>query len=981
MTTQWERPTANNIRTLRAAIARLGGDRSFGLKLGVAFGLLIALLVGTGILGLSRMDQVNANLEYVIGRRWANLQLARESLRYSNQNSRITLEVFLLKDEQLIGQLLATRAENTDKISELLARLQKQCDSAEECRQLAAVIEARKPYVESYLRALHLLLDENQPEAARAIMVEETIPALNRYHETWSNFLQFQMIQIDRAANESRAHYRRARMMVASLVLLAVLVAMAIAFLVTSKMAREMQTRLLAERAVRKLNVELERRVEQRTQELACSNQLLTDEIAERKEGEARLRVQAAALQAAANSIVITDVKGTIIWVNSAFTRLTGYSAEEVTAQSPRILKSGKHDAAFYAHLWKTISSGQVWRGEVTNRRKDGSYYDEEMTITPVRAESGEVTHFIAIKQDVTTRKAVAEALMHAEEKYRAIVEDAVIGIYQVTPEGKFLSANRALAKAAGYDSPQEFLNSGTNAAQVYLEPEQRQELRRRMAREGKVRDFEIAVRTRSGQLRTVLANARVVRNNAGAELYYEGTLQDITDRKAAEQRVQFLAYYDALTGLPNRTLFQDRLSKALAGARRRGEKLALLFLDLDDFKKINDSLGHSAGDLLLKEVAERLKKWAREQDTVARLGGDEFVVILSGLKDAESAALAADRLMKAMGAQFLILGHAVTASCSVGISVFPDHGRDGEALIKNADAAMYSAKELGRNNFRFFTQEMNSRAMERLTLESELRRALENDQLLLEYQPQWALATQKITGVEALVRWRHPTLGLVPPSRFIPIAENSGLILSIGEWVLKTACAQAQQWQAQGLPPLTVAVNVSAIQFRQESFPAVVARVLQETGLSAQSLELELTEGLLLSTAAVTLSSLQALKKMGVQLSIDDFGTGYSSLSYLKHLPVYKLKIDRSFVRDITTDPDDAAITGTIISIAKHLDLKVIAEGVESEEQVSFLREHGCDEAQGYYFSRPLSAEDLFEKVRDSLPSEPQESALAHSD
>lgn len=981
MTTQWERPTTNAARTLRTAVKRLTGNRSFVLKLGAAFGLLITILIGIGILGLSRMDQVNANLEYVIGRRWNNLQLARQALTYSNQNSRITLEIFLLNDRGVIEPLLATRAENTNKISQLVDKLQSQCDSAEECRLLAAVNETRAPYVDSYLRALHLLVDENQAEAGRVIMVQEMIPALNRYHAAWSQFMQFQMAQMDKAAKESTAHYRHARIIVAILVALAVLVAVAIASLVTRKLAKEMRTRLLAEHALGKLNTDLERRVEQRTEELARSNQQLTDEIAERKVAEGRSHLQAAALQAAANSIVITDVKGNILWVNSAFTRLTGYSAQEVMGQNPRVLRSGKHDGSFYANLWKTITSGEVWHGEVTNRRKDGSYYDEEMTITPVRAENGEITHFVAIKQDITSRRAVAKALMHAEEKYRAIVEDAVVGIYQVTPDGKFLSANRALAKAAGYDSPQDFLNDVTNAAQMYVDPKRREELRRLMAADGKVQDFEIVVRTRSRQQRTVLVNARAVRSNAGVDLYYEGTLQDITDRKAAEQQVQYLAYYDGLTGLPNRTLFQDRLAKALAGARRRGENLALLFLDLDDFKKINDSLGHSAGDLLLKEVAERLKKWAREQDTIARLGGDEFVVILTGLRDAAGAALAADRLMNAMGAQFVIQGQVLSVSCSVGISVFPNHGRDGEALVKNADAAMYSAKELGRNNFRFFTQEMNRQAMERLTLESKLRQAIQNKELYLVYQPQWDLAAQKITGAEALLRWRHPLLGLIPPDKFIPIAENCGLIMPMGEWVLKTACAQARQWQDEGLPPMTVSVNVSAVQFRQETFPALIRRVLQETGLSAQYLELELTEGLLLSNVEVTHSVLRELEDMGVKLSIDDFGTGYSSLSYLKHLPVYKLKIDRSFVRDITVDPDDAAITGTIISMAKSLDLKVIAEGVENEEQMLFLREHACDEIQGYYFSRPLSVEDFSEKVRTSLQSDLQATTAAHND
>jgi diguanylate cyclase (GGDEF)-like protein len=447
------------------------------------------------------------------------------------------------------------------------------------------------------------------------------------------------------------------------------------------------------------------------------------------------------------------------------------------------------------------------------------------------------------------------------------------------------------------------------------------------------------------------------------------GTYEDITERKVAEERVQYLAYYDALTGLPNRTLLQDRLTKALASARRRKDKVALLFLDLDRFKTINDSLGHSVGDLVLKEVAERLKKWAREQDTVARVGGDEFLIVLTAVKDASDAAVAAERLMNAMTAEFVAQGHSVGISCSVGISIFPEHGRDGETLIKNADAAMYCAKEIGRNNFRFFTDDMNAQAVERLTLENGLGLALEKKELFLVYQPQMEIATGRITGLEALLRWQHPELGLVPPDKFIRIAENSGLIMPIGEWVLRTACSQARKWQDEGLPAVSVAVNVSAIQFRQEDFCELIRRVLNETGLAPQYLELELTESLLLANADVTLSVIQELKAMGLTLAIDDFGTGYSSFSYLKQFRVSKLKIDRLFIRDVAVNPDDAAITTAIISMAKSLNLKVIAEGVEDEAQMSFLRAHQCDEIQGYYFSKPLAVDKVADKLRGDYP------------
>ena len=447
------------------------------------------------------------------------------------------------------------------------------------------------------------------------------------------------------------------------------------------------------------------------------------------------------------------------------------------------------------------------------------------------------------------------------------------------------------------------------------------------------------------------------------------GITMDIDDRKEAEERVQFLAYYDALTGLPNRTLLRDRLAKAFAGARRRKYKVALLFLDLDRFKDINDSLGHSVGDLLLQEVAERLRRWGREQDTVARIGGDEFLIMLTHVNHISDAAVAAERLMDAMAAEFVVQDRSLSIGCSVGISIFPEHGMEADDLMKNADAAMYSAKEAGRNNFRFYTEDMNVQAVERLTLESSLRLALDKKELFLVYQPQMEMVTGKITGLEALLRWQHPQLGLVPPDKFIRIAENSGLIVQIGEWVLRTACAQARKWQDEGLPAVTVAVNVSAVQFRQEDFSELIRRVLQETGLAPEYLELELTESLLLSSADVTFSVLQRLKRMGLKLAIDDFGTGYSSFSYLRQFQVSKLKIDRSFVRDVAVNPDDAAITAAIISMAKSLNLKVIAEGVENESQMSFLRAHQCDEIQGYYFSKPLAVEKVADRLRGDSP------------
>ena len=713
--------------------------------------------------------------------------------------------------------------------------------------------------------------------------------------------------------------------------------------------------------------------IEKRDRELHQHRDHLEDEVTSRTTelftANAQLKLHAAALQAAANSILITDLNGTIVWTNPAFSVLSGYSAAEVLGQNPRLLNSGEHDKSFYAQMWATITAGDMWRGEIVNRRKDGSCYTEETTITPVSSRQSGITHFVAIKQDISERKRAERALREAEEKYRAIFEDAVVGIFQTTPEGRPLSINRSLAQMHGYDSPEQFLAEVSDVArELYVDPHQREELKHMLDENGVVHGAELEVYRRDRTKKWVLANIRAVRDTDGNIVLHEGTIEDITDRKVAEERVQYLAYYDALTGLPNRTLLQDRLAKALAAAPRRKEKVALLFLDLDRFKTINDSLGHSFGDLVLQEVAGRLKRWAREQDTVARVGGDEFLIVLTGVKDAGDGAVAAERIVKSLSAGFVVQGHSLGVSCSIGISLFPEHGADGETLINNADEAMYRAKEDGRNNIRFFTEEMNIQVAERLTLENSLRLALDREELFLVYQPQMGIATGRITGWEALLRWQHPDLGLVPPDKFISVAENSGLIIPIGEWVLRTACSQARKWHDAGLLAVPVAVNVSAVQFRQESFPELIRKVLDQTGLAPQYLELELTESLLLSNADVMFSVLYELKTMGLNLAIDDFGTGYSSLSYLKQFPVSKLKIDRSFIRDVAVNLDDAAITAAIISMAQSLHLNVIAEGVENEAQMSFLRAHGCDEIQGYYFSKPLTPDEVANNLRGNL-------------
>jgi diguanylate cyclase (GGDEF)-like protein/PAS domain S-box-containing protein len=666
-------------------------------------------------------------------------------------------------------------------------------------------------------------------------------------------------------------------------------VAVLIAIFATREAAREIAARIAAKNEVSNLNATLEARVSQRTHDL--------------NEASKRLELQSAALEAAANGIVITDSHGMILWVNHAFTSITGYSKEEVLGKNPRLLKSGNQPEAYYSKLWSTILAGKVWQGEMVNRRKDGTLYTEEMTITPVTPQDSHSkdTHFIAIKQDITERKQSEEAMLFKTALLEAQAETTIDGILAVDESDHIILANKQFGLHFGIAD--EVLSTGDD--QIVL--------KHVMTKIDDSEAFIARVKYLYSHRDEKSRDEFTLKNGKSFDRYsapltdskgrYRGRIwyfRDITDHKVAEERIHFLAYSDALTGLPNRRLLQDRLTQALASARRQKGRVAVLFLDLDRFKNINDSLGHSVGDLLLQEVARRLSTWGREQDTVARVGGDEFLVVLTGLKDVTDTAVAAKRLMDAMIGEYSIQGHTLNITCSLGISVFPEHGTDTETLIKHADAAMYSAKEGGRNGFRFFTEEIDAQAVERLTLENSLQYALDKKELFLVYQPQMDIGSRKIIGLEALLRWQHPELGLVPPDKFIRIAENCGLIVPIGDWVLRTACAQAQKWQEDGLPPIRVAVNVSAVQFRRQGFCEQVRTVLRETGLVPQYLELELTESLLLADADVTLSVIQELKAMGLTLAIDDFGTGYSSFSYLKQFRVSRLKIDRSFIRDV---------------------------------------------------------------------------------
>jgi PAS domain S-box-containing protein len=491
---------------------------------------------------------------------------------------------------------------------------------------------------------------------------------------------------------------------------------------------------------------------------------------------------------------------------------------------------------------------------------------------------------------------------------------------------------------------------------------------------QGKPYSLDLRILLPDGAPRFVHEEAEVTADETGRPVRMAGTTQDITERKQAESQIRLLAYYDGLTLLPNRLMFTEKLNQALANAQRQNRLLAMLFLDLDRFKQINDTLGHSVGDRLLQGVADRLRKCLRSGDTiarggdsargsgdnVARLGGDEFIVSLTDLTRVEDVQKVAYRILEALKEPFRIEKHEVFVTTSIGISLFPYDGTDLETLLKNADAAMYHAKDAGRSNFQFYSKSMNAAAEKRLTLENKLRKALDRGEFQLHYQPLIDVDTWRIVGAEALIRWRHPELGLVSPAEFIPLAEETGLIVPIGEWVLRTACAQIRKWHDLGTRDLFMAVNISGRQFSQEALVATIEKVVRATGVDPKRLELEITESVLMHNAEETVQTLEVLKAMGPRISVDDFGTGYSSLSYLRRFPIHTLKIDRSFVNDVTTDPGDAAIVAAIIAMARGLSLEVIAEGVETPDQRTFLLQEGCRLMQGYLFGRPVPAEDF---------------------
>ncbi|HEY6897973.1 MAG TPA: EAL domain-containing protein, partial [Rhodocyclaceae bacterium] len=671
------------------------------------------------------------------------------------------------------------------------------------------------------------------------------------------------------------------------------------------------------------------------------------------------LRLQGAALEAAANAIMVTNTDGTVQWVNPAFSALTGYSPSEAIGSHPRVLlRSGLQSGEVYADLWQTILSGEVWCGQLINRRKDGSHYVEDQTITPVRGVDGEITHFVAIKQDVTERKRAEDQLRQAAAVFHSTRE----GIVVTDLSGSICAVNPAFSEITGYDEAEVLGQRNSLLKSSHHDEDFYRHMWAAIVEHGGWQG-EIWNRRKNGEPYPIWMTISTVRNQQGKPMNYVGVFSDITRIKESEADLKRMAHHDALTGLPNRLLLLSRLEHAVVLSGRTGSRGAVLFIDLDRFKDVNDSLGHPVGDELLQYVARRLQGRLREADTLARLGGDEFVVLLEGINSPDDAALVAETLIDQLRSPCLLSGgHSIYLGCSIGISLYPEDSNDPNELIQFADTALYQSKNQGRGVFNFYTKSLGAIASRRMSLESALRRALTEHEFVVHYQPLIDLADNRPVGIEALVRWLPPSGGLIPPDQFIPLAEETGLIVPLGSWVLRRACAQVQDWRRNGLAIETLAVNVSPRQLRRDEFPEEVAAILAEFNLPADLLELELTESALMDQGEAALDRLARLKSIGVRLAVDDFGTGYSSLAYLKRFPIDKLKVDRSFVRDIPMDPADMEIAATIIAMAKNLKLKVLAEGVESPEQLAFLVGRGCEYGQGYLFSKPLAPEDYLQ-------------------
>lgn len=656
-------------------------------------------------------------------------------------------------------------------------------------------------------------------------------------------------------------------------------------------------------------------------------------------------------------AIMITDRYARITQVNPSFSRITGYAEEEVVGRTPSILKSECQTAEFYARMWAAIHLDGRWKGEIWNRRKNGEAYPQWLSISAVKDDQGELHNYMAMFLDLTDyKRAESKLRLHAQ-----VFSHAGEGIMITDTDLRILSVNRAFTAVTGYAEEEAvghtplLLRSGRHGREFY------RHMWESILAAGSWQG-EIWNRRKNGELYPEFLTITTLRDEHGAVTNYIGMFKDITERKQSEDRLKYLAHYDTLTGLPNRALLQDMLQDVLHGCRRSGERLGVLFIDLDRFKFVNDSMGHDTGDKVLRQMGERLRHAIRAEDIVSRFGGDEFIVVLRGLKGAKEALETARRVMTLLEQPFCGADNEIYMNASIGISLYPDHGGDLEALMRYADLAMYEAKSQGAGP-QLFNEGISSAFLRRLHLERELRFAVDREELHLVYQPQVSLADGRLTGMEALLRWRHPELGMIAPGEFIPIAEETGRIRDIGRWALGEACRQLGVWRRESRTVPAIAVNLSGRQFVAPDLAEQIRTIVAEAGCEPHQIVLEITESFGIVDMDAVISVLRELKAAGFRIAIDDFGKGYSALGYLKQLPIDILKIDKSFVSELISDPKSEVLTRAIIQMAQGMDLRVVAEGVETQPQWGRLRELGCDNAQGFFIDRPMAPGDLADR------------------